>query len=31
VKVSAVNLMTMDFGNGQNPLDDAESAALTRL
>src|SRR5579875_2704267 len=27
VKVSAVNLMTMDFGNGQNPLNDAESAA----
>jgi chitinase len=27
VKVSVVNLMTMDFGNGQNALDDAESAA----
>src|ERR1700761_9592972 len=27
VKVSVVNLMTMDFGNGQNPLADAESAA----
>jgi len=27
VKVSIVNLMTMDFGNGQNPLADAESAA----
>ncbi len=27
VKVSVVNLMTMDFGNGQNPLNDAESAA----
>jgi chitinase len=27
VKVSIVNLMTMDFGNGQNALNDAESAA----
>jgi chitinase len=27
VKVSLVNLMTMDFGNGQNALNDAESAA----
>ena len=27
VKVSVVNIMTMDFGNGQNPLNDAESAA----
>jgi chitinase len=27
VKVSVVNIMTMDFGNGQNPLADAESAA----
>ncbi|HEV2372354.1 MAG TPA: ricin-type beta-trefoil lectin domain protein [Streptosporangiaceae bacterium] len=27
VRVSVVNLMTMDFGNGQNPLADAESAA----
>jgi len=27
VKVSVVNLMTMDFGNGQDPLADAESAA----
>jgi chitinase len=27
VKVSVVNIMTMDFGNGQNPLTDAESAA----
>jgi chitinase len=27
VKVSVVNLMTMDFGNGQNALADAESAA----
>jgi chitinase len=27
VKVSVVNLMTMDFGNGQNALNDAESAA----
>jgi chitinase len=27
VKVSTVNIMTMDFGNGQNPLTDAESAA----
>ncbi|SHL08727.1 ricin-type beta-trefoil lectin domain protein [Actinacidiphila paucisporea] len=27
VSVSAVNLMTMDFGNGQNALNDAESAA----
>jgi chitinase len=27
VKVSVVNVMTMDFGNGQNPLSDAESAA----
>ena len=27
VKVSVVNIMTMDFGNGQNPLSDAESAA----
>jgi chitinase len=27
VKVSTVNLMTMDFGNGQDPLADAESAA----
>lgn len=27
VKVSVVNLMAMDFGNGQDPLADAESAA----
>jgi chitinase len=27
VKVSVVNIMTMDFGNGQNPLNDAISAA----
>jgi chitinase len=27
VKVNLVNIMTMDFGNGQNPLKDAESAA----
>jgi chitinase len=27
VKVSVVNIMTMDFGNGQNALNDAESAA----
>jgi chitinase len=27
VKVNLVNLMTMDFGNGQNALNDAESAA----
>lgn len=27
VKVSVVNLMTMDFGDGENPLNDAESAA----
>jgi chitinase len=27
VKVAVVNIMTMDFGNGQNPLKDAESAA----
>jgi chitinase len=27
VKVSMVNLMTMDFGDGQNALNDAESAA----
>ena len=27
VRVSAVNIMTMDFGNGQNALADAESAA----
>ena len=27
VKVSNVNIMTMDFGDGQNPLKDAESAA----
>ncbi|HEV3380422.1 MAG TPA: ricin-type beta-trefoil lectin domain protein [Trebonia sp.] len=27
VKVSVVNIMTMDFGNGQDPLADAESAA----
>jgi chitinase len=27
VKVSEVNLMTMDFGDGQNALNDAESAA----
>ncbi len=27
VKVNLVNIMTMDFGNGQNPLADAESAA----
>jgi chitinase len=27
VNVSAVNLMTMDFGDGQNALNDAESAA----
>ena len=27
VKVSIVNIMTMDFGDGQNPLKDAESAA----
>jgi chitinase len=27
VKVNLVNLMTMDFGNGHNPLNDAESAA----
>jgi chitinase len=27
VKASVVNIMTMDFGNGQNPLSDAESAA----
>ena len=27
VKVSMVNIMTMDFGNGQNALADAESAA----
>jgi chitinase len=27
VKVSTVNIMTMDFGNGQNALADAESAA----
>ena len=27
VNVSVVNIMTMDFGNGQNPLSDAESAA----
>ena len=28
VKVSMVNLMTMDFGDGQNALADAESAAV---
>jgi len=27
VNVSVVNIMTMDFGNGQNALNDAESAA----
>ena len=27
VKVSIVNIMTMDFGNGQNALNDAESGA----
>jgi chitinase len=27
VRLNAVNIMTMDFGNGQNPLTDAESAA----
>jgi chitinase len=27
VTVNLVNIMTMDFGNGQNPLKDAESAA----
>jgi chitinase len=27
VKVNLVNIMTMDFGNGQNPLSDALSAA----
>ncbi|WP_308288789.1 ricin-type beta-trefoil lectin domain protein [Streptomyces humicola] len=27
VNVSLVNIMTMDFGDGQNPLSDAESAA----
>ena len=27
VKVNLVNIMTMDFGDGQNPLKDAESAA----
>ena len=27
VKVNLVNIMTMDFGNGQNALNDAESAA----
>lgn len=27
VNVSAVNIMTMDFGNGENALNDAESAA----
>jgi chitinase len=27
VKVNLVNIMTMDFGDGQNPLTDAESAA----
>jgi hypothetical protein len=27
VKVTVVNIMTMDFGNGQNALNDAESAA----
>jgi chitinase len=27
VKVAVVNIMTMDFGNGQNPLNDATSAA----
>jgi chitinase len=27
VKVTIVNIMTMDFGDGQNPLNDAESAA----
>ncbi|HEX4220833.1 MAG TPA: glycosyl hydrolase family 18 protein [Pseudonocardiaceae bacterium] len=27
VKVSVVDLMTMDFGDGENPLNDAESAA----
>ncbi len=27
VKVNAVNIMTMDFGNNQNPLTDAEAAA----
>jgi chitinase len=27
VKVTVVNIMTMDFGDGQNPLKDAESAA----
>jgi chitinase len=27
VRVSVVNIMTMDFGNGQDPLADAESAA----
>jgi len=27
VRVSVVNIMTMDFGNGQNALNDAESAA----
>jgi chitinase len=27
VKVTIVNIMTMDFGDGQNPLKDAESAA----
>jgi ricin-type beta-trefoil lectin protein/glycosyl hydrolase family 18 (putative chitinase) len=27
VRVSTVNIMTMDFGNGQNALNDAESAA----
>ena len=28
VKVTIVNIMTMDFGDGQNPLNDAESAAI---
>ncbi|WP_034261559.1 ricin-type beta-trefoil lectin domain protein [Actinospica robiniae] len=28
VKVSVVNIMTMDFGDGQNALNDAESAAV---
>ncbi|MBC3841423.1 hypothetical protein GXW82_17275 [Streptacidiphilus sp. 4-A2] len=27
VKVNLVNIMTMDFGNGENPLKDSESAA----
>lgn len=28
VRVTVVNIMTMDFGDGQNPLKDAESAAV---